>query len=81
MDTRVSKTLKKGFVEMRDFHAVLGRLCFTVGALDYLRPLSLHGTPLRLGSSSGGSGSCPGQSLSPLRCIADNVNGEGGPVW
>ena len=25
---------------MRDFHAVLGRLCFAVGASDYLRPFT-----------------------------------------
>jgi hypothetical protein len=34
----VEKVIKAGFVEMRDFHAFLGRVCFIVGALEYLRP-------------------------------------------
>ena len=50
----MSKTLEKGFAEMRDFQAVLGRLSFAVGALD--KCASLYGTPLRLGSSSGYQG-------------------------
>jgi hypothetical protein len=34
----VEKVIKAGFVEMRDFHAFLGRVCFIVGALEYLKP-------------------------------------------
>ena len=34
----VEKTLVAGTVEMADFRAVLGRLGFAVGALDYLKP-------------------------------------------
>ena len=34
----VDKALGEGKVSMRDFTAVLGRLCFVMGALEYLRP-------------------------------------------
>ena len=33
----VEQTLEKGSVEVADFRAVLGRMGFTVGALDYLK--------------------------------------------
>ena len=36
----VDKVVGQGFVEMRDFSAVLGRLCFVMGALEYLRPFT-----------------------------------------
>ena len=32
------KVISEGYVDMADFRAVLGRLCFTVGALDFLKP-------------------------------------------
>ena len=68
----MSKTLEKGFAEMRDFNAVLGRLCFAVGALDYLRPFTaLLFAWARL----------PWSVSFLLRYIADSVKEEGGLVW
>ena len=34
----IKERLAEGFVEMNDFEAVLGRLCFALGPLEYLRP-------------------------------------------
>ncbi len=34
----IEKTLSDGAVQMEDFRAVLGRISFTLGVLDYFKP-------------------------------------------
>ena len=72
----VSKTLEKGFAEMRNF-GVLGRLCFAVGALDYLRPIA---APLFAWAAAVGTKATarlPWSVSFLLRFVADNVHEEG----
>ena len=73
----VSKTLEKGVAEMRDFHAVLGRLCFAVGALDCLRPFKAPLFAWAAAVGTKGTARLPWSVSLMLRYIADNVDEEG----
>ena len=73
----IAKILEEGSVNINDFHSFLGRICFIIGALDFLRPFV---APLFAWAASVGR---QGNPLIPwsvsflLRYLSDGLDEQG----
>jgi len=77
----IARVLAEGFVEMRDFTAVLGRICFVMGALEYLRPFTAPLFAWAAAVGHDGRMRIPWSIAFLLSYIGNSLEKEGRATW